>query len=270
MEIDKPIIPSLEATFGWMQSHLISSTPWDQKALEKVVKPSSKLSAQQHLAIYRRSYFSRLRECMLVQFPALSYALGQALFLQFANLYLSQYPSQSYTLADLGYHFEQFLEENRPDKDQEEKEWWVDFMIQLANFEFKVNSKFDEKATEEYQSITDTNVANEQIQVLPIFELYEYDFPISLFYKEAINDKSPEQPLPQKSYTILLRRNYRLGVFELEPAQFHFLKALQETQSVSKSLEFLEKELHLDADELSYSWAVWKPAWIKEGFFILK
>ncbi len=270
MEIDKPVQIELDTIYGWMQSHVISRHPWDIQSLEKVVKPSSKLSAQQHLSIYRRSYFSRLRECMLVQFPALSYALGRDLFIQFTDIYLAQYPSQSYTLADLGQHFEHFLEENRPDKYQEQKEWWVDFMIQLANFEFQVNIKFDEIADENYHLVKDISIKDDHLNVLPICELYAHDFPISIFYKEAINDKSPEQPLPQKSYSALIRRNYRLGIFELQPLQYHFLKVLKETNSVKESLSRLCSEFDLDQNELMATWSIWKEAWIEEGFFIKK
>ena len=79
-----------------------------------LVNDSSRLSAEQHLGIYRRGYIARLRECMKNQFSALNYALGDKLFQMFADEYLGAHPSVSYTLSELGRKFPDFLEATRP------------------------------------------------------------------------------------------------------------------------------------------------------------
>jgi len=249
----------------WMQNQLLH--PQFGGDYTEYVKSTSKLSAKQHIQIYQRSYIARLRDCMIAQFPALSHALGKQLFLQFADLYLLQYPSQSYTLGDLGQHFGKFLEETRPDKDAEVKESWPDFMIELAAFEYAVNIIFDEKANENPQKAT-SETHEDDLQLVPVFHLFIHEFPISLYYKEVVNDRNPELPFEQESHCVLLRQNYRLGLFELFPIQYHFLTKFKETQSIAKTKQFFIEKHNVNKDELESYWQQWKAKWLDEGFFV--
>lgn len=249
----------------WMQHQLLN--PQFRNDYEDYVKPTSKLSAKQHVQIYQRSYIARLRNCMVTQFPALSHALGNELFLQFADLYLRLYPSKSYTLGDLGQHFGKFLEETRPDKDAEVKESWPDFMIELAEFEFSVNIIFDEKADENRQKAT-TETKESALQLVPVFHLFKHEYPISLYYKEVVNDRDPALPFEQESHCVLLRQNYRLGLFELSPVQYHFLAKLKESKSIAETKQFFVAHHNIDKEELENYWQQWKAKWLEEGFFI--
>lgn len=249
----------------WMQHQLMH--PQFAGDYENYVKSTSKLSAKQHVNIYQRSYIARLRDCMAAQFPALSYALGRPLFLQFTDWYLLEYPSKSYTLGDLGQHFGKFLEETRPDKEAEVKESWPDFMIELADFEFLVNISFDEKADENYQKAT-AETKEADLKLVPVFHLLKHNYPISEYYKAAVNDRNPELPFPEESYCVLLRREYKLGLFELYPIQYHFLRKLKETQSLAETKKFFVETHHFDANELETHWLQWKELWLEEGFFV--
>ncbi|HEX9962715.1 MAG TPA: DNA-binding domain-containing protein, partial [Pyrinomonadaceae bacterium] len=92
---------------NWMQSALVE--PGSPTQPEDFINESSRLSAARHLNIYRQSYIARLRECMKNQFSALAFALGVELFQMFADQYLDAYPSDSYTLNNLGKKFPDFL-----------------------------------------------------------------------------------------------------------------------------------------------------------------
>jgi len=251
----------------WMQHQLMH--PQFGGDCETYVKSTSKLSAKQHLQIYQRSYIARLRDCMEAQFPALKHALGRPLFLQFTDWYLLEYPSKSYTLGDLGQSFGKFLVETRPDKDAEVKESWPDFMIELADFEFLVNTSFDEKADENYQKAT-SKTNEEELELVPVFHLLKHDFPISSYYKAAVNDRNPELPFAEESYSALLRHNYRLGLFEIYPIQYQFLMKFKTTKSISSAKQFLIDQFNIDKKELESHWQQWKAKWLEEGFFIKK
>lgn len=257
---------SFAALQQWMQQQLLHPQYLKDKACEAVVKSTSKLSARQHLAIYQRSYIARLRDCMITQFPALHYALGKQLFIEFADLYLQQYPSHSYTLGDLGKDFYKFLEETRPDKDQEEKELWPDFMIELAKFEYGVNIIFDEKADENHEKAT-METDEELLQLVPVCYLYTHQFPISMYYKEVVNDRNPDLPFPQESHCVLLRRDYKLGLFELHSGQFQFLKLLKETKSIVEAKKQFITANTISEKDLDSYWKQWKIKWMEEGFF---
>ncbi|MEO1260286.1 MAG: DNA-binding domain-containing protein [Bacteroidota bacterium] len=234
---------------------------WKNAKLDDIVKPSKKLTSEQHLSIYQQSYILRLRACMSSQFKALEYALGENLFEGFVDQYLKTFPSESYTLMDLGANFRRFLEETRPDKYEEQKESWPDFMIELANFEFQINILFDK--IEEPFTLAEQSTPDEQIKLIPVFEVYTHQFPIVWFYSSFIKGQEPEFPLPDPRYCVILRKNLRIDFFEINQHQFLFLRKLKNTGSVGLA----KKTLGDDVTAVDAIWQEWKRAWVNLGFF---
>src|SRR5258706_5638387 len=110
--------------------------------LERVIRRSKNLSAEERLGIYANAYYARLLECLRESFPVLCKALGRELFDEFAFDYLQRFPSTSYTLSRLGDRFAEFLEETRPDKG-EGTVGWPDFLIDIARLEGSIEQGFD-------------------------------------------------------------------------------------------------------------------------------
>ena len=163
---------------SWMQNALMFPQNVSDQEIEQNVESTSRLSAEQHLAIYQRSYYSRLLKCLREQFPALCYALGKKLFTDFAYEYLQKYPSQSYTLYDLSQKFPAYLEETRPDRDQDEEnqESWINFMVDLAYFERQIMEMFDAPGNEG-KPFADENTPDKLLRLQPCFATG--DLPIS-------------------------------------------------------------------------------------------
>ncbi len=254
---------SLREMQAWMQNQLL--LPGSDIHIEQHICSTSKLSSRQHLAIYQRSYIARLRECMALQFPALAYALGEELFQNFTDVFLSEYPSHSYTLADLGKDFAHFLEQSRPDRDAFEKESWPDFMIELARFEYQINTAFDERIPQKKKESRLKNDSN--LMLTPVLHLFRHRFPISAYYKAYIGDQKPELPFEQESYAVLIRKDYKLGLFEIQPSQYIFLKYLKTYGSVAKAKRLFVEEYSFSKEEIEKFWKIWKAKWMKEGFF---
>lgn len=251
---------------SWMQTQLLHPSELTKEETETYIKPSSKLTARQHLAIYQRSYIARLRACMQAQYTGLSYALGPQIFDQFTDFYLNNHPSKSYTLGDLGDQYAHFLAETRPDKDETVKETWPDFMIELAEFEYLINDAFDQKSNEDIELVKTENT-DQEFKLLPIFHILTYQFPISVFYKAVINNHQPELPQMQTSYTILLRKNYQLGLFEINEGQYHFLKHFESNNSVDAAKNYMVNHFGIPAKKMDLFWKEWRQAWIEQGFF---
>ena len=76
---------ALHALQEWMQNALIQPSSAAKQEVDQRFKASNRLSASERLAIYQRSYISRLRLCLAEQFPASRHALGADLFDQFAR-----------------------------------------------------------------------------------------------------------------------------------------------------------------------------------------
>src|SRR6476646_9684200 len=136
---------SLASVQRWMHEALVFPRRVAHEAIDGQLASFPGLSGAAGLAIYQRGYFLRIASCMREQFPALCHALGEPLFNDFVVEYIRERPPESHTLYDLGRRLPAFLDESRPDRDQppEEREVWIDFMVDLARFERQMFVMFD-------------------------------------------------------------------------------------------------------------------------------
>ncbi len=264
----------------WMQQQLLDPfhqtdvnpsdiLPDSLTTLEDVIHDSQKLAARDHLAIYQRSYIARLRNCMSTQFSALEYALGEDIFIAFADDYLASRPSYNYNLGLLGKHFAEHLEENRPDKDLEQKESWINFVIELAQFEYDLGVIFEQKADENYQ-LAKEDSSEEQLDLVPICELFKFDFPVRGFYSDFKNGKEPNLPFEYESYCVVLRHNFKLAVYDLHKEQYEFLHYLKSGLNLSQAKEQFIKGHPDHKDDFLKVWESWKSKFIQAKIFRTK
>lgn len=246
-------------------NNLLSNTS-NAASIEDVICHSEKLTAQEHLGIYQRSYIARLRNCMSQQFSALEYALGEAIFCAFADDYLASKPSHHYNLSFLGAHFSDYLQSNRPDAGEVVKEDWIDFMIELAQFEYDIGVLFEMKAEEEYQLAT-INTPENELKLVPICALFKFQFPVRKYYSEFKNEKQPNLPLLNESYCVVLRHKFKLAVYDLHKEQYDFLSFLKEQKDIAMAKELFKT--HYKENETSFEqvWSNWKERWIDANFF---
>ncbi|AWA30182.1 hypothetical protein HYN48_08850 [Flavobacterium magnum] len=252
----------------WMQSMLVNSVPVSPsgQTAADMVCDSQRLSAAQHLNIYRHSYIARLRSCMQSQFKALAYALGEELFQAFADQYLDSNPSISYTLNNLGEKFADFLSLTRPDAESTEKETWPDFMIELAAFEYALSITFDMESNDDERIVGGT--PDQLLQVSPTLHLFEHQFPICSYFLDFCAEKTPELPFPQKNWCAVSRQNYRLGLFPIGSDQYCFLTYLKNGLSIPEAKEKLIARLNIESVRLDEVWPVWRKTFIACGFFV--
>lgn len=241
-----------------------------QGDIENIIAPSSRLTGRQRLAIYQRGYLARLRDCMAGQFKGLQYALGEVLFQAFADEYLQQYPSVSYTLADLGKRFAAFLQQTRPDANapESEREDWPDFMIELAQLEYALVQIFDEESPEGIEYATDITNDND-LKLAPLFHIFSFRFPTAHYLQAVHKNENPQLPFPANSLLAVTRKEYQIGLFHLNPMQYGFLTYLQQhPQPVSQALQQFAAHNQIGLESLQNLWPVWRSKWIESGFFV--
>lgn len=242
------------------------SDQFNTASIEDVICHSEKLTAQEHLGIYQRSYIARLRNCMSQQFSALEYALGEAIFCAFADDYLASKPSHNYNLAYLGAHFADYLENNRPDAHETIKEDWIDFIIELARFEYAIGVIFEMKAEENYQLATiDTDES--ELKLVPICELFKFKFPVRKYYSEFKNEEPPNLPSESESYCVVLRHKFKLAIYDLHKEQFELLSYLKEQNDIITAKELIKTQYKENPPVFDEVWNNWKECWITANFF---
>ncbi|MDB6137552.1 MAG: hypothetical protein JWO94_624 [Verrucomicrobiaceae bacterium] len=107
------------------------------------IKPNDRLTSTDRLAIYSRSYWFRILDCLYDDFPGLRAVLGAKKFHAFARAYLAKYPSASWTLRNLGERLLPFI--------QEEPAWTsprTGIACDIARFEWAQVLAFDEARNE--------------------------------------------------------------------------------------------------------------------------
>jgi hypothetical protein len=259
---------TLDKIQQWMQGALLDPYHTNEKDIGDLICPSNRMDAHQHLAIYQRSYVARLRECMSKQFGTLAYALGANLFQQFTDQYLQTYPSQSYTLHDLGEKFPRYLEETRPDRDLEEKEDWPDFLIELASFEYHIQIIFDAEDSTKY-SPANINTPDENLKLVPLLHLIEFRFPVNQYFQSYKKGERPELPFEQASWCVIYRNGFQVAIHGISYWQYRFLKEFHKSGDVGGSIGKIALESGRSQDEVYSYWGEWKELWVGKGLICL-
>ena len=260
----------LDGLQEWMLDALIHPGKVDGDEVERCFTASANLSPAACLGIYQRSYILRLAKCLAEQFPALCHALGDDLFDGFAREYLEVCPSDSYTLYELGRRFPDYLEDARPDRDlpAEQREGWIDFMVDLARYERLHFRLFDAPGNEDGWWPT-AATPDERLALQPCFELAVSRYPVAWYY-HAIKD-DPDAPFPplRTSHVAVLRRNYLVSTFPITAAQHLFLYHLRASGDVGTALARLADATANPLDDVVRSWRdEVRASWIDAGFFV--
>src|ERR1700722_6518028 len=78
----------------------------------RFIKPNDRLTSFERLEIYNRQYWFRLLSSMIEDFPGLQAILGSQRFESMSKVYLTECPSRSFTIRNLGAHLEAWLRQN--------------------------------------------------------------------------------------------------------------------------------------------------------------
>ena len=172
----KALFRSLTPQWG-MQKRWTDGTAMADVASE-FIKPNDRLSAFERLEIYNRQYWFRVLDCLYDDYPGLRAVVGERKFMKLARAYLARYPSDSYTLRDLGNRLEQFL--------RDEPNWSAphqELALDMVRFEWAQVVAFDGAAKEPISpdDILDTPSDKLKLGLQPYLTLLELNFEVDDF-----------------------------------------------------------------------------------------
>jgi hypothetical protein len=240
----------------------------DPEAAQALFESDGRLGAAGGLAVYQRGYFLRITACMREQFPALCHALGRLLFDDFVADYIRDCPPERHTLYDLGRRFADWLELNRPDGMA--REAWVDFMIDLARFEYTAFELIDAEGNEGRPFAT-IDMPDTELRLQPAFALGSYDFPVADYYHAVRRGEAPLLPAPMPSCIAMVRIDYVTRTVPLNVTHHAFLAAMLADHDVAAALAEVTARFGLDPAEARRSWrdaGGVRARWIDWGFFV--
>lgn len=262
----------LHALQRWMLDALIAPGGVDRRSITDTLLPGPQLDAAGCLAIYQRSYILRLRLCLGEQFPATRHALGTTLFDDFADDYLRACPSDSHTLYELGRRLPEWLQQTRPDRDlpEDEREHWIDFMVDLACYERELFRLFDAPG-HEGGAWPDAGTDDRLLALQPCLALAQYRYPVARYYHEVRAGRSPECAAPSPSHVVILRRDYQTATYPVSPLHHRFLCAVRQHHSIEHALADIAAWSGRPLAAVVHSWTTEvRRAWIDAGFFAVR
>jgi hypothetical protein len=242
------------------------------------IKPNDRLSSFERLEIYNRQYWFRVLDCLYDDYPGLRAVVGERKFIKLITSYLVRYPSDSYTLRDLGNRLEHFL--------REEPHWAApreQLAIAMVRFEWAQVVAFDGPSDPPVTAddILDTSPAKLRLGLQPHLSLLELDYAVDDFLiavkkresdvlrgeasnavqsapKAAKRRKPIRLPKPEKVYLAVHRHDNMLYYKRLDPEAFAILTALGRGATVGDACA----EAVTASDRKNIDW----PTKIKEWF----
>jgi hypothetical protein len=247
--------------------------------IDEMVEPSNRRTSIERLEVYANAYYARLLECLREEFPALLHAVGEEVFDGLTFGYLQAYPSTSYTLAELSRRFPKFLEETRP-QDEEEGDGpsWPDFMIDLARLERTYSEVFDGPGAERQPRLTTKQILavdsqqwpHARLIPVPCLRLMSFRFPVQEYATAVRKQEEAAIPEPNPTWLAISRIDYVVRRWSLTKTQFVLLESILAGETVGASIE-RAAQAALDAGEDFEQLAVrlreWFEEWSSAGFF---
>lgn len=282
--------PRLEQVQRWMQSVIMhrggvaegvespearAHIDLSLSELGRVILRSRALSSADRLEIYVNAYYARLMECLEEEFVVTRRALGEELFAAVTFGYLQSYPSQSYTLNQLGARFPRYLAEARlhaADVPEGAGPTWADFIAELAAFERAMYEVYDGPGTEGAPAFDPAPLTSGgdwetlRLIVAPCLKLLTFSHPVSDYWEVARDGPAPATCEPRETHVAINRRDYVVERYPLLPAEFVLLRELAEGAALASALAAAHAAWP-PGDPFEAQLGPWFTRWVAGGFF---
>jgi hypothetical protein len=234
-----------------MQKKWVDGHP-TQKIAESFIKPNDRLTSFERLEIYNRQYWFRIRQCFYEDYPGLCAILGDKKFERLADAYLAKFPSQSFTLRNLGSRLVKFLEAEPMLTAPHQG-----LALDMARLEWAHIEAFDNEASPALQpdDLLGADTPKIRLRLQPHLTLLKLQYEVDEFLLKLKHDSGlrseasnamEQNRHPRK--TRLIRDPNRKEIFlavhrhqdkvyykRLEPGRFVLLSALQSGVSLEKA-----------------------------------
>lgn len=245
------------------------------ETIEDVVTRSQSLTSLERLQVYGNAYYARLVECLQGEFPAVAHAVGAETFDVLAMGYLQSYPSRSYTLAQLGANFPQFLAEIPLPTITNQTADFAAFLIDLARLERLYSEVFDGPGSEgkpplspeDLQQIPPEAWPEVRLVPVPSLRLASFRFPVHEYITAVHHEGNATVPDLAETHLAINRREFIVRRLPLDPVPFVLLSYLMEGLALGEAIAQALEKTESDFEELAGSLQTWFQEWAASQFF---
>ena len=212
---------------------------------EAIIKPNDRLTSLERLEIYSRSYWYRVLDSLVEDYPGVRAIVGVREFHALSRAYLNEHPSTSYTLRDLGSQFVGWLERNRQRIRPHEK-----LALDMARLEWAHIEAFD---AAQRPSVTPEQWArageNAELRLQPYIRLVHADYAVDDILLEVREFEESNHKIaawrrkrlpliaPHETFVAVHRMDYSVCYRQVEREAFQLLQALQSGAALGPALE---------------------------------
>ncbi|MGA4608032.1 putative DNA-binding domain-containing protein [Pseudoalteromonas maricaloris] len=282
--------PDLTQTQQWLSTVLMVRGDLPQKlntaanphglTLHDCVKSNKTLGAMRRVDIYAAGYVMRLVECLRGEFALLRQFMGDEVFDTFAKAFIVTFPSESWTLHQLGSRFADFLAHTKPSGDfNPHQQAMFSLPSELAKYERAKALALLKPGPETEQSTAVINeiellcgIAENFVMSVPeSVQLIQTDYPLLPLITQLEQAKPYTLPTPEQTHIAISRQQYRIKMNVLNDWQADLLLQLREKPlRYQEAITYCAKRMNMETQVLRAQLAVWLPSAINRGLFIIQ
>jgi hypothetical protein len=264
---------------GAVMSPLNASVSAEAKQL---VKPNDRLTSSERLNIYHRQYWYRILDSFNEDFPGLCAVLGERAFRRLTNAYLTECPSQSFTLRNLGSRLESWLTEH-PGFGGDKLALALDMIrLEWAHIEAFDNAERKAVGPEDLLELGPELALGLQ----PHINLLTLQYPVDdlrirvseHFVEHSAASNAVSQPArrhmvrrfarlrPRQIFVAVHRVGFTVYYRRLDPDEFALLQAIGQGQPIGAALDSALAGSQMEPEEVQTKIQTWFANWAQLGW----
>lgn len=250
----------------------------------RIIKPNDRLSSFERLEIYNRQYWFRVLDGFSDDFPGLRAILGDRRFDAVAKAYLTDCPSQSFTMRDLGSRLETWLRKHPRYAGNRQQ-----FALDMVRLEWAEIEAFDAASLPplKAEALAGADPAKLQLRLQPYIRLLDLRYPVDdllLAIKHdaetnvASNAMAERQKRKKVSavarlktvpvYLAIHRLENTVYFRRLEREEFAILDALRKGRTLERAIVAGFRGSAMCASERAANAGAWFRNWSSLGWFV--
>ena len=255
----------------------------NRRVATEIIKPNDRLTSFERLEIYNRQYWFRVLSAFAEDFPGLRAVLGESHFDAVAKAYISDCPSRSFTLRNLGSRLEPWLRKN-PKWAGSRQKLALD-MVRLERADIEAfDGKFEPALKPEDLAGSDPSTLRLQLQ--PYFQLLDLHYPVDDlllevrtdgdqdFASNAFNERHKRRRVlavarlkPSTIFLAVLRLDNSVYFRRLEREEFLILKEIRAGKTLNRAIESALRKSSIAVAEHPSHVHHWFHTWAAFGWF---
>jgi hypothetical protein len=250
----------------------------------RFIKPNDRLTSFERLEIYNRQYWFRLLSSMVEDFPGLRAVLGATRFENMSRAYLTDCPSRSFTLRDLGSQLESWVHVHPKWAGKKQA-----LALDIVRLEWAEIEAFDSKAEPPLQpeDLKASAGPHLRLRLQPYIRLLSLRYPVddllldikkseedSDFASNAFQERKKRKRVqavaklkPEPIWLAVHRIDNSVYFRRLEPEEFALLSALHQGKTLEKAMAQAFRGSKIPQSDLAETIQRWFHNWAVLGWF---